>query len=333
MILAVSAVVAINGVSITSLVTVLIGSLLSIIPRNKPNKKQTETAPTNQQTQIPNPQSPIPNPQFRIYRKAELQRAIASLKANSPILIAGEEGSGKSTLKEAVAEALSKEGFTVASIELATTKQMLLDICEQLSIEIQNLEGKSLTADGLKNAIAHFFQDQTAFLIIDDAHNLPLQFRQWLKSLKRQGVPMLLLATNPPRSDVFLNLPRIELKPLPEYAVREIMIETTLERGLNLTNSELAKLQERAGGNPMLAQRVVDEEYLGLDNDETGDHRRYFDITPLILLIGTGFIVMRFVALGTNNMAMYVMAGAVGALFLGVSRILYGLPKDSRRIE
>ena len=332
MILAVSGIVAINGVSIISLITVLIGSLLSIIP-SKPNKKQTETAPTNEQTQIPNPQSTTPNSQFRIYRKAELQRAIASLKANSPLLIAGEEGSGKSVLKEAIQNNLENEGFSVVSVERLTAKQMLVNICEQLNIDTYNLEGKQLTADQLKTAIASYFSQEIAFLLVDDAHSLPLSFRQWLKSLKNQSVPMLILATDPPRSDLFLNLPRIELKPLPEYAVRELMAQAALERGLNLTNSELAKLQERTGGNPMLAQRVVDEEYLGLDNDETGDHRRYFDITPLILLIGTGFIVMRFIALGTNNMAMYVMAGAVGALFLGVSRILYGLPKDSRRIE
>lgn len=330
----VSGVVAVNGISLTSLITVLIGSLISIFPKHKSTEKPTETntPPISDQSPISNPQPPTPNPQFRLYRKAELQRAIASLKANSPILITGEEGSGKSVVKEAVREALSDEGFTVASIELATTKQMLLDLCEQLGIDNYDLEGKALTTDKLKGSIISYFQQETAFLLVDDAHSLPLQFRQWLKSLKRQGVPMLLLATNPPRSDVFLNLPRIELKPLPEYAVRELMEQAALERGLNLTNSELAKLQERAGGNPMLAQRVIDEEYLGLDN-ETGDHRRYVDITPLILLIGTGFVVMRFVALGTSNPALYAMAGAIGALFLGLSRILYGLPKDSRRIE
>lgn len=293
------------------------------VETKKPNRSTpTQTNPSAAPTSSP----------FRLYRQAEVQRAIASLKANSPILITGEEGSGKSVLKEAVRETLFDEGFTVASIELATTKQMLLDMCEQLGIDTYGLEGKSLTADGLKNAIATHFQNEVAFLLVDDAHNLPMQFRQWLKALKRQGVPMLLLATDPPRSDVFLNLPRIELKPLPEYAIRQLMEQAALERGLQMANHQLARLQERTGGNPMLAQRVVDEEYLGLDN-ETGDHKRYFDITPLILLAGTGFIMLRFFALGSNNPALYVMTGAIGALFLGLSRILYGLPKESRRIE
>lgn len=76
---------------------------------------------------------------------------------------------------------------------------------------------------------------------------------------------MLLLATDPPRSDVFSNLVRIELTPLPEYAIRELMEQAAQERGVSLQPHELARLSERARGNPMLAQRVVEEEYLGVD--------------------------------------------------------------------
>jgi hypothetical protein len=50
----------------------------------------------------------------------------------------------------------------------------------------------------------------------------------------------------------------------------------------------------------MLAARAVDEEYLGLDV-EGADHRRYFDITPLILLAGIAFVIMRFIGLGTGD--------------------------------
>jgi hypothetical protein len=291
-------------------------------------KKPPEEIPIASET----PREGVESPGFRLYRQSEITRAIASLKANAPILITGEEGSGKTVLKQVAIRQLTDEGFAIGAVELASTKQMLLDLCEQLGIDTYNIEGKALTIDGLKAAIASFFQRETAFLVIDDAHGLPTPFRAWLKLLKRQGVPMLLLASNPPRSDVFLNLPRIELKPLPEYAIRELMEQAALERGMNLANHQLARLQERAGGNPMLAIRAIDEEYLGLDI-EAGDHKRYLDITPLILLLGTGFFVMRFVALGANNPTLYVMTGAVGALFLGISRVLYGLPKESRRID
>ena len=295
------------------------------------------------QSQSPNSQLPTPNtpdtePQpivtseFRLYRTAEINRTKAALLANGSILIAGEEGSGKSVLCNAVVERLLEDDFKLASIEPATPKQMLLEIASQLGIDNQSLEGKALSADQLKRAIANYFDNEIAFLVIDDAQMLDTKFRQWLKTLKRSKVPMLILATDPPRSDIFTSIPRIELSPLPEYAIREIMEQAALERGVNLKNSDLAKLQERAGGNPALAQRAIEEEYLGLEI-EGADHRRYFDATPLILLAGVGFVVMRFFARGTNNQALYIFSGIAAAVFLGVSRVLYYLPPDDKRIR
>ncbi len=128
---------------------------------------------------------------FKIYRQAELNRTTASLLANGAILIAGEDGSGKSVLANAVVEKLQDDGFMVAFIEPATPKQMLLEIAHQFDIPTEDLEGKSLTADKLKRAIADFLEENTAFLILDDAHACDAKFRMWLKQLKRNGVPYI----------------------------------------------------------------------------------------------------------------------------------------------
>lgn len=74
------------------------------------------------------------------------------------------------------------------------------------------------------------------------------------------------------------------------------------------------------------------EEYLGLDV-EGADHRRYFDITPLILLAGIAFVIMRFIGLGTGDQALYIFGGIAAAVFLGLSRLLYNLPPEDRRIR
>ena len=334
---ATGAIVAVNGLNPLSLIAIVVSGVLAMssdkLLRIYASSLSPKVSSKNDEAQNPEPTIEIPAPSdFKIYRQAELNRTTASLKANGAILIAGEDGSGKSVLAGAVVENLQNEGYMVAFIEPATPKQMLLEIAHQFDIPTEDLEGKSLTADKLKRAIATFLEENTAFLVLDDAHCCDAKFRMWLKQLRRNDAPMLLLATDPPRTDIFINIPRIELKPLPEYAIREIMIIAAAERAIALKPSELSKLQERAGGNPMLAARAVDEEYLGLDV-EGADHRRYFDITPLILLVGIAFVIMRFIGLGTGDQALYIFGGIAAAVFLGLSRLLYNLPPEDRRIR
>jgi hypothetical protein len=289
---------------------------------------------------LKNEEEELPTSEFTIYRQAELNRTTASLLANGAILIVGEEGSGKSVLGNAVVEKLTCDGFLVAFVEPTTPKQMLLEIAQQFELPTEDIEGKNLTMDKLKKAIclqqrfaiAEFLSENTAFIVLDDAQSCDMKFRIWLKQLRRKGVPMLVLATDPPRSDIFINIPRIELKPLPEKAIRQIMKAAAQERAIALTSADLSKLQERAGGNPMLAIRAIEEEYLGLDI-EGADHRRYFDITPLILVVGVIFVIMRFIGLGTNDQALYIFGGIAAAIFLGLSRLLYSLPQEERRIR
>ncbi|PAX51450.1 9-O-acetyl-N-acetylneuraminate esterase [Brunnivagina elsteri CCALA 953] len=326
--------VAINGMALVLLVVVMASGALVLIflrLRIAPNKPE-EPEPTPEQTVSTQTVSTEVVTERRIYRQTELNRIIASLLANGSLLIAGEEGCGKSVLASVVVEKLQEDGFVVAHIEPTTPKQMLVEIAYQLGVETQSLEGKALSAEQLKRAIANYLENNTGFLVIDDVQVCEVKFRMWLKQLRKLNVPMLLLATNPPRNDIFINIPRIELQPLPEYAIRELMEQAALERGISLKPSDLSKLQERAGGNPMLAIRAIDEEYLGLEV-EGADHDRYFDITPLILLMGIVFVVMRFIGLGTNNQALYIFGGIAAAVFLGVGRLLYTLPRESRRIR
>ncbi len=266
-----------------------------------------------------------------LYRQREFCRIVAALQADSSLLVVGEAGIGKSFLARAVASSLEQMNFQVAMTSPGTVKQVLLSIALQLGVDPESLEGKTLSSLGLMKEIADWLLDNTAFLICDDAHRFPVSLRCWLDQLHSLGQPMLLLATFPPARDIFLKLPRIELEPMGDKAIRAIMSDEAVSLGLELTPGQLASLQERTGGNPMLAKRVVREEYLGLDGTAL-DHTQWIDGTPLLLAGLTLLVIFRFLGLGFNSTSLYLLGGIL-TVAVGVIRIMiYSLPRKGGRL-
>lgn len=265
------------------------------------------------------------------YRDTEKRRIVAALLANSSLLVIGEPGGGKTYLAEVVIDELLAQGFAVAAPAIGTVKQMLLEIALDLGIDTETLEGKTMTSQQLQNAIADWLLDNVAFLIMDNAHRFPVSLRCWLEKLHEQGQPMLLLATFPPARDIFLKLPRIELEPLSDRAIREIMQDEAAVLGLSLSTGLLADLQQRALGNPMLARRVVREEYLGLEGNNY-DHTQWIDGTPLLIAVLMCFMILRFLGLGFNNTSLYLLGGIL-TVAIGIIRLMiYSLPRQSNRL-
>ncbi len=265
------------------------------------------------------------------YRSAEKKRIAAALLANSSILIIGEAGSGKSFLSNLITQELTDQGFLVSSPGSGTAKQTFMAIAEDLGIDTETLEGKAMTTSQLQGAIADFLRHTTAFLILDDAHRFPVSIRCWLEKLLELGQPMLLLATFPPARDIFIKLPRIELEPLSNQAIREIMTDEAMNLGIELKPGQLADLQQRTGGNPMLARRVVKEEYLGLEGHAL-DHTQWIDGTPFLIAALMCFMIMRFLGLGFNNTSLYLLGGIM-TVAVGIIRIMiFSLPRQGSRL-
>src|SRR5262245_49759158 len=145
------------------------------------------------------------------YRAHEKERIVATLLANSPLLVVSGQGIGKSTLARFVADDLRARGFPVAVVFHKTVKQVLVDIAEQLRLGTSSLDGKTQTTTQLQTTIAEELKRRTAFLLFDDAHRLPVNLRAWLIELMDAGANFVLFATHPPKKDVFLKLGRIEL--------------------------------------------------------------------------------------------------------------------------
>ncbi len=268
---------------------------------------------------------------LQIYRSKEFRRILAALQANSSLLVVGEAGCGKTFLAQAITAELTEMNFQVAVTKPGTVKQILSEIANQLGVDTENLDGKALSTMGLMKEIADWLLVNTAFLICDNAHRFPVSLRCWLDQLHTQGQPILLLATYPTARDIFLKLPRIELEPMKDSATRAIMLEAAAELNLELTPAQLSSLQQRVGGNPMLAKRVVREEYLGLDGRAL-DHTQWIDGTPYLIAALMCFVIIRFIGLGFNNTSLYLLGGII-TVAIGIIRILlYSLPRKSGRL-
>jgi AAA domain len=269
---------------------------------------------------------PAASDSLRCHRRGEISAAISALDQDSSLLIVAGPGMGLSTLGRAIVAELRARGEMAALAEPTTIKQLLCALASQLGLD----PGKA-TINQLQVTIGDTLGRARAVLVFDDAHRLPVSFRAWLERLLDRGQPMLLLATAPPRRDIFLRLPRIELGPLPHAAIREIMAEAGAELGREFTPAELAALAERCGGNPMLARRVVREEQLGLDQTAP-DHTEWIDGTPLLIAAVMIFSVLRYLGRGMHANDLYLIGGLL-AVAVGVMRLLlHWLPRKSSKL-
>jgi hypothetical protein len=82
----------------------------------------------------------------------------------------------------------------------------------------------------------------------------------------------------------------------------------------------IADLEQRCGGNPFLARRVVREQSLNLSSGEQGDRVDYVDGTPF-LIAGLSLIgIVRFIGMGLGDRSLYIIGGiaTIGAISLRV---------------
>lgn len=265
------------------------------------------------------------------YRPEELARISAALQAGESLLVISETGMGKSQLAEFIQEELSQKGFPVSLVLPATPKQFLQDCAIQLGADVSGPTSKAPTISEMQNGIERALQLRPAFIIIDDAHRLPLSIRAWLQHVLDDGGHLLLLATNPLRKDIFLRLPRIELQPLSRRDVRAVLMEAAADLNVLLPPHRAAALLERCAGNPMLAHRAVREEYLGLD-ETSPDHVNWIDGTPFLIAGILAFSVLRFLGRGLHQTDLYLLGGFIAVTAAIARMFVFSLPRPSGRL-
>lgn len=247
------------------------------------------------------------------FRRLEIDKAIASLETHQSLLMFGDEGSGKSAIADGVRTAFRSRGWKVAIAEYSgSAKTTLIDICDQLGCKTEDNSGKKprpFTADELREEIAQALKISNTLLICDNAHRYPVSMRYWLQDCIADRALLFLLAVSPPRRDLFLKMPRIAIPPMQSAEIREIMLEEADDIGLKLPASQIAELEQRCGGNPFLATRVVRELSLGLGTEEEGDRVDYIDGTPFLVAALSLIGIVRFIGMGLGDKSLYIIGG------------------------
>ena len=243
-------------------------------------------------------------------------------------MVVGGEGVGKTSLLKFIEEEL--DGYEYAVISPVSAKVLLQNLALQLGVETESLEGKPLKIAELQDAIAEHLSGNTCFILCDNAHLLTPAIRRFLEQLHGIGVSMLLTATTPRPTDIFLKLPRIELKPLGNKQIRAIALAHAQNLGLELTPAKLSQIVARSGGVPMLARRAVDEEHLGLE--PSYDHTSWVDGTPYLIVILLLLTLSKVIGKGTNNVTLAMIGMTLTIAVRIIQTLFYSLPKQSRRL-
>lgn len=268
------------------------------------------------------------------FRAGETEQVLDSLRKGQSLLVLGEAGSGKSVLGIEIARRMSAAMKVAVVSYSGSAKQTLITIAEAFEVPTETADErpKPLTADQLRQEIKSDMEGGGRLLIADDAHRWPASLRYWMEELLRGKSLLLLIADRPPAKDVFLKMPRLELEPLTPDQIRTLMYAEATAHGMAINPSKFAELQQRVGGNPALAKRVVHEELLGIGEEMSTDHRQYIDGTPFLVAGISAIGLVRFIGLGLGDKALYIVGGVATLLAITLRTLFFAVNRKSTKL-
>jgi len=263
------------------------------------------------------------------YREKEKNLIVETLLAGHSILLVGKAGIGTSTLLKFADEELKSRGVKTIKIVPNSVKQILVSLAFQLNLYCE--DDKLPTSPRLQKEVTEALQRQPSIIVIDEANRLTVAVRTWLEELYESG-QILFLASKPALArDLFLKLPRMELKPLDYEYIRKVIADTAEELQIEVTPADVANLQSRCAGNPMLARRVVHERQIGLQPSQH-DHTEWINGTPFLIGALICLTMIRFIGRGIGDTNLYLFGGMLAVAVSLLRLFMFSLPKGSKKL-
>ncbi len=127
---------------------------------------------------------------------------------------------------------------------------------------------------------------------------------------------------------------RFDLQPLTSLHTLTVTNNWIDSEGLQFANDKCHKsftryVQQESGGVPLAIRGLIDHasksEVIDCKALRSFRHDagvRYWDMTPVVVIVIIGFMAMRYVSRGVGEIELLVMSGVASALFYGLSIVL-----------
>lgn len=291
-------------------------------------------------------------------RKEEIEVLRENIQKRRHILLTGKMGCGKSAILREIYKLFSEDGKVLILLCEQSTplKSLLLDLGRQLHEKykalriqgfeegiIESLEWKQLNRRFTRmnvreqtSCILDSIQGNGYVVILDQLEKVTPTGQAFIEALL--GKTCVVGATCDQRSSgqlarMWWRFRKIEIGNLGKAEAMELIDRLIEENKILASDIGVFKREvyKKSQGNPMAIVDIINagslERYISqshIRDMETHDAgKREFDLTPFVLFIGVIAVGARFVALGMNNVDLYILAGVAGGGFMFLRYFLY----------
>ena len=279
-----------------------------------------------------------------IGRARELAQLRTHIRQRQHTLVVGPVGIGKSALLRAAVKGRKR---VLLAPRLQPLKPALLSVAQQLHakgrLDLPELDSQyldwselkpkltGLSAEDLLERVTPLLAEQ--IVLVDHVEGITPALARLLEPLFDVTLMVGAITTvelEPELARFFWHFRLLPLEPLGRKASRALLWRQ-VDRGLIPDPRVFEQhVLDAACGNPLAIRELARQAHrVPLRNPahirqlhhEAGIH--YVDLTPILLIVGAGAVVMRFLALGLNDIEAYILAGSFGACFLAGRYFIY----------
>ena len=272
-----------------------------------------------------------------IGRAAELAQLQSHLGHRQHVLLIGPAGVGKSALLRV---ALADVPRVIRIAQLVPFKEALMSIAQQLhargQIHLPGIPTEYLTWEELKPHLIKRTAPELAqllsplladsLLVVNDFDGITAATARIIEPFFAVALIIGAITTldeSPELAPFFWHFQILTLRPFSTEDARALLWQQVDRTHIPDPHTFEQHVLQTACGNPLAIQELAAQatrlpvttpaQIRRLHHDAG---IRYVDLTPGLLVLGACAVVMRFLALGLNDIETYILAGSVGAFFL-----------------